>query len=317
MAVSKRWKKLYLLIMDFVKKCDDDHVAAFGAMSAFFVLLSLFPFMIFFLTLTKYAPFTKDDIINILTQMISFERSALITGLVNEIYRKTGASIFTISIIAALWSSSRGVYAIVKGLNAVYDIDDDRNYLVLRIFSLFCTVIFAILIIAMLILWVFGSSLYRYICKQMPVLASLAGYFMHKRLLMTVIVLTLLFMMIYRFIPGRKASFRKQWPGALIAALGWMLISAGCSFYVENFNNFSYVYGSMAGIIILLLWLHFCMSMIFYGAEINYFLENKKYYHMLVRTFRPNYVAMRRAKEKKLTEDKTGKKRLPGRRWKR
>lgn len=62
--------------------------------------------LIFFLTLTKYAPFSKDDIINILTEIISFERKSLITGIVNEIYRKTGASVFTISVIAALWSSS-------------------------------------------------------------------------------------------------------------------------------------------------------------------------------------------------------------------
>ena len=302
MAMSERVKKIYTLTMDFLKKCDDDHVAAFGAMSAFFMLLSLFPFMIFLLTVAKYAPFSKDDIIYIMTNMLSFESDSLITGLVNEIYRKTEASVFTISIIAALWSSSRVVYSIVKGLNAVYDIDDKRNYFVIRIFSMFCTVIFAVIIIAMLIIWVFGSSLYQYICTQIPVLSSLAGYFMHKRLIITVIVLTLLFMIIYRFIPGRKSSFKRQWPGAIVAALGWMCISWGCSFYIQHFSNFSYVYGSMAWIMILLLWLHFCMSMIFYGAEINYFLENKKYYHMLVSSFRPNFIAMRREKERKLKE---------------
>lgn len=300
MRIPNRVKSLYSLVMDFIKKCNDDHVAAFGAMSAFFMLLSLFPFMIFFLTLTKYAPFSKDDIINILTQFLSFERRSMITGLVNEIYRKTQTSIFTISIVAALWSSSRGIYSIVIGLNSVYDIDDNRNYFVIRIFSLFYTVIFAFLIIAMLILWVFGNSLYRYIRKRFPVFATFAGYFLHKRIVITLIVLTFLFMMIYRFVPDRKCSFRKQWPGAIVAAVGWLVVSAGCSFYMDNFTNFSLVYGSMAGIMILLLWLHFCMSMIFYGAEVNYFLENKKNYHMLIRIIRPNYKAKQRAGEKKM-----------------
>ena len=130
--------------MDFIKKCNDDHVAAFGSMSAFFMLLSLFPFLIFFLTLTKIAPFSKEDIINVLVHIISFERESLIRAIVNEIYRKTGASVFTVSIIAALWSSSRGIYSIVIGLNAVYDIDENRNYVVLRIFSIFYTIVFAI-----------------------------------------------------------------------------------------------------------------------------------------------------------------------------
>ena len=69
MPARKRIKNLYELVMDFLKKCSDDHVGAFGAMSAFFILLSIFPFMIFLLTLTRYIPFSKDDIIEIMTRM--------------------------------------------------------------------------------------------------------------------------------------------------------------------------------------------------------------------------------------------------------
>ena len=76
MPARKRVKDLYELVMDFLKKSSDDHVGAFGAMSAFFILLSIFPFMIFLLTLTRYIPFSKDDIIEILTRMISFEEGS-------------------------------------------------------------------------------------------------------------------------------------------------------------------------------------------------------------------------------------------------
>lgn len=303
MAVPKRIKDFYSLVMDFVKKCNDDHVAAFGSMSAFFILLSLFPFLIFFLTLTKYAPFSKDDIIWILSDLVSFEKTSLITSIVNEIYRKTGASVFTISIIAALWSSSRGIYSIVIGLNSVYDIDENRNYFVLRVFSIFYTVVFAILTVGMLLLWVFGNQLYDYVCGRYPMFATVAGSFIHKRTVVTIVLLTFLFMIIYRFVPNRKStSFYKQWPGALVAAVGWIVVSALCSFYMGSFSNFSYIYGSLSGIMILLLWLHFCMSMVFYGAEVNYFLENKKNYHMLIRTFRPNYRAIRRQREKEFCD---------------
>ena len=119
----------------------------------------------------------------------------------------------------------------------------------------------------------------------------------------TIVILTLLFMIVYRFVPNRKTvSFGRQLPGALVAAVGWIAVSAGCSFYIGNFNNFSYIYGSLSGMMILLLWLHFCMSMVFYGAEVNYFLENKKNYHLLVRTLRPNYQAIRRKREREMYE---------------
>ena len=110
-------------------------------------------------------------------------------------------------------------------------------------------------------------------------------------------------MIVYRFVPNRKTvSFFRQLPGALIAAIGWIVVSAGCSFYIGNFNNFSYIYGSLSGMMILLLWLHFCMSMVFYGAEVNYFLENKKNYHLPIRTLRPNYQAIRRKREREMYE---------------
>ena len=103
MPARKRIKNLYELVMDFLKKCSDDHVGAFGAMSAFFILLSIFPFMIFLLTLTRYIPFSKDDIIVILTRMISFEEGSLIKSIVNEIYRKTGTTVSG-TVVFFAWS---------------------------------------------------------------------------------------------------------------------------------------------------------------------------------------------------------------------
>ena len=302
MPARKRIKNLYELVMDFLKKCSDDHVGAFGAMSAFFILLSIFPFMIFLLTLTRYIPFSKDDIIVILTRMISFEEGSLIKSIVNEIYRKTGTTVSAISIIAALWSSSRGVYSIVIGLNSVYDIDENRNYFAIRLFSLVYTLLFALMISVMLVMWVFGNSLYSYFLQKFPFVVPILGYFMHKRIIFSLIFLTLLFMIIYKWIPNRVSSFRKQFPGALIATLGWVAVSVGCSIYMDNFTNFSYIYGSMAGIMILLLWLYFCMSMVFYGAEVNYFLENKDNYHLLIRTLRPNWRRQQRAQTEKMRQ---------------
>ena len=302
MPARKRIKNLYELVMDFLKKCSDDHVGAFGAMSAFFILLSIFPFMIFLLTLTRYIPFSKDDIIVILTRMISFEEGSLIKSIVNEIYRKTGTTVSAISIIAALWSSSRGVYSIVIGLNSVYDIDENRNYFAIRLFSLVYTLLFALMISVMLVMWVFGNSLYSYFLQKFPFVVPILGYFMHKRIIFSLIFLTLLFMIIYKWIPNRVSSFRKQFPGALIATLGWVAVSVGCSIYMDNFTNFSYIYGSMAGIMILLLWLYFCMSMVFYGAEVNYFLENKDNYHLLIRTLRPNWRKQQRAQTEKMRQ---------------
>ena len=301
----RRLKDLFQLIMDFTKKCNEDHITAFGAMSAFFILLSFIPFMIFFLTLAKFLPFSKNDIQQILTRLITFERNSVIVSILNEIYHKTGYTVFTISIVLALWSSSKGIYSIVKGLNSVYDIEDDRNFFVLRFFSVIYTLIFTLVIVAMLLLWVFGHQLYRFVDLHFQFLASLVALLINRGSFITFFVLVIIFMWIYRFIPNRKSNFFQQYPGAIVASLGWILVSKICALYVDNFSNFTYIYGSMAGIMILLTWMYFCMSMIFYGAEVNYFLENKHNYHTLIRIFRPNFRRMRREKEHELITEET------------
>lgn len=307
MNMPNRVNHLYALARDFIKKCSDDHVTAFGSMSAFFILLSFFPFLIFFLTLTRYAPFTKDDIISVLTQMIAFEQESLITSIVNEIYGKTAASIFTTSIITVLWSSSKGMYSIAVGLNSVYDIEESRNYIVMRLVSILFTIAFAFIIIIMLLLWIFGNALYNFIYEYFPIIADILRYFLHQRTIYTLIILTLLFMIIYQFVPNRKSPrFLQQLPGALITTIGWLVVSAGCSFYMNHFSNFSYIYGGLSGIMILLLWLYLCMSMVFYGAEVNYFLENRDNYHTLVHILRPNYRNLRRQKEREIQEGSMG-----------
>ena len=300
----RRMKDLLSLLSDFTKKCNDDHVTAFGSMAAFFILLSLIPFMIFFLTMTQFLPFTKNDIETILTSLVSFERSSLIRSIINEVYHKTDTSVFTVSIIAALWSSSRGIFSIVKGLNSVYDIEDRRNYFVLRLFSMLYTVLFSFVIVAMLLLWVFGNQLSNYLSQKFPPFATVIDLVINRGSIVTFVVLALIFMLIYYFIPGRASYFIKQIPGAILAALGWIVISKLCAFYIEHFSNFTYIYGSMAGVMILIIWMYFCMTFIFYGAEINYFLENKDNYHALIRVFRPRYARLRRHREDELKKQK-------------
>ena len=294
-------KSLYQVIWDFVSKCMDDHVGAFGAMAAFFTLLSVFPFMMFLFTLMKHISlFTMDDLMVAIEGLLKFENSSFIRGIIREIYAKTNTTVSIVSIAAALWSSSKGAYTIIIGLNSVYDLEERRNYFVLRFIGMFYTVIFGLLILLMLVVWVFGTTLKNILVEDHPMLKHILTEVLQMRLIYSVVIMTILFMLIYQFIPKRKSSFLAQFPGALIASLAWVIISWGFSIFVQNFSSFNYLYGSMAGIMLLLLWLYWCMSMIFYGAEFNYFLENRQNYHKLISILRPRWERQRRMKEKEL-----------------
>ena len=301
MKKKNLFRVLFQTIMDFVCKCMNDHVSAFGAMAAFFMLLSAFPFLIFFLTLTRHIRyFTMEDMITVVERILSFENSSFVRGIIQEIYAKTNATFSIVSIVTALWSSSKGAYTFIIGLNSVYDIEERRNYLVLRFLGMLYTIVFGFLIVAMLVVWVFGSSIKDLLVKNFPSLQYILTEVLSLRLTYTMVIMTLLFMMIYQFIPKRPSNFLKQFPGAFVATCGWLVISFGFSIFVQYFKSYNYIYGSMAGIVVLLLWLYWCMSMVFYGAEINYFLENRKNYHKLISILRPRWERQRRMREKEL-----------------
>ena len=301
MKKKTAFKILSETIWDFISKCMNDHVGPFGAMAAFFTILSFFPFMIFFFTLTRHIHyFTMEDLVVVVERALSFENSSFVRGIIREIYAKTNATVSIVSIITALWTSSKGAYTIIIGLNSVYDIEERRNYLVLRLLGVFYTLIFGLLIILMLVVWVFGSTIKNRLVQNIPELQHILSEVLSLRLIYTMIIMTVLFMLIYQFIPKRRSFFLAQFPGAFITSCGWMVISWAFSLFVQCFTSFNYLYGSMAGIMLLLLWLYWCMSMVFYGAEINYFLENRQNYHRLISVLRPRWERQRRMREKEL-----------------
>ena len=164
------------------------------------------------------------------------------------------------------------------------------------------TVVFGGVIILSLVILVFGKIIKNKLVSFFPSMDHILSEVLQMRLVVSIMIMVVLFMLIYHVIPNRRSSFRSQFPGALIAALGWIFISEAFSILLDRFAGFNFIYGSMASITVLLLWLYWCMNMIFYGAEINYFLENRENYHELVSIMRPRWERQRRAREKELYE---------------
>lgn len=234
----------------FLTQLRDDFISAFAAQAAFFIILSFIPFIMFLFTLLNFFPLDEG----ILTRL----PAGILSG------------------TAALWSASRGTLALVRGLNAVYKHKETRNYFHIRALSMVYTLCFAALLIVTLILLVFGNRLYDWVMSQLPILKDLAFLIMSLRSLGTIIILTLFFLLLYLVIPNRKSRLLKELPGAILAAGGWMGFSFLFSFYIDHGPNASFAYGSLTTLAFSMLWLYFCMYILFVGAEINVFLSNDR-----------------------------------------
>ena len=266
----------YRLLRAFTRKLRDDSISAFAAQAAFFTILSVFPFLMFLLTLLNYLPISVTGLQDFILDIFPSVVSSVITDLLEEIRVQATGTILSVSVLAALWSASRGTLAIVRGINAVYGHKEQRNYFRLRAISALYTLVFAVLLIFTLVLLVFGNQVYHFIVSHIPLLGDTAFLILSMRPLIIMLLLTFFFLLLYMVIPSRKVKFFHALPGAVLSAGGWLGFSFLFSFYIDHMGRFSRIYGSLTAVAVCMLWLYFCMYILFIGAEINLILSHPR-----------------------------------------
>ena len=250
-------------IRGFMKRLNEDHVGAYAAQSAYFILLSFIPFVLLVVTLVKYTPLTRDDVYSVLINMLPTEFQSYVGGIVNEIFYQSVAYM-PITIITTLWSAGKGIAALTNGLNSIYHVTETRNYIINRLRGMAYTLIFVAAFLTSLVLLVFGTRIQNKLTEHLPMVARVTSSIMGMRTLITTGVLAVLFLVLYKCIPNRKASFKSQCPGALISSLAWSIFSLAFS-----------MYGSLTMIVFIMIWMYFCMWILLIGAEINAYFEDK------------------------------------------
>lgn len=269
-------KSTFRLIGLLSKKIRDDHIAAFSAQAAFFIIIAFFPFLMLLLSIVQYFPIEESTMMKLFTQAFPTAVNSMIISVIKEVYdTAVSSTLISVTAISTLWSAGKGFLAIMKGLNEVYEINETRRYFFLRIISAFYTLIFAIMLITTMILFVFGNRLYYWIEQKFPILMDTALIIISLRTILGLITLILFFLIIYVVIPDRKGKIMNQLPGAMVCAAGWMGFSYAFSYYIDNFSNYASMYGSLTAIVLFMLWMYFCMYLLFIGAEVNLIFENK------------------------------------------
>lgn len=263
--------KLYGMARDFSARMKKQNISAYAASIAFFFFLSIVPMLIMICTIIPYTPLTEMHLVEAVTDMVPDVAAPLVVSLISDVYEKS-AGIMSVAIIATIWSASKGVMALMRGLNAINGVEEKRNYFAVRGIASLYTVVMLIVMILSLFLNVFGNQLVKLILHRLPVLREFVSFLMHFRFLVVWLVLTVLFAAIYAYMPDEKLLFKEQIPGAMFAAVVWNVFSWGFSLYV-NYSNTYGIYGSLTIIVIVLIWMYFCMYIIMIGAYLNHYLR--------------------------------------------
>lgn len=277
-------KKVYKVIYDFTDKLNEDHVYAYATQSAFFIIISAFPLLMLIFSLIRYTPVTEEFLLSAASNVMPETLKPLAESLIREIYEKTSGTVISFTALFTVWSASKGVLAIIRGMNNVFNIKEKRNYFILRLIASLYTVLFVVGIVLSLVMVVFGNAFLGAFRNHVPILYDLVEWLIGMRILYVPVILTLLFIGLYKLIDDKKYTFMNHLPGALFSAVGWMGFSYFYSLYIDNFAGKSYAYGSLTTIVLLMLWIYICMYILFIGAEINvYFGKVIQYYRKKVK----------------------------------
>lgn len=274
-------------IYKFAEKISDSYTAACAAQAAFFILLSVVPLVSLALAITTYLPFSQQDVMDLLIQVIPDDLIVYAEGIIEDLYSRAGSTVISISAVAMLWSASKGIAALMDGFNSMYQIRQENNFMKSRMIAIVYTILLLIAFAVIMSAYVTISHYYKsYIQNVFEIGSIMRKLFLFIRYIMGWLFFYGFILMLYVILPGgfglpmgkeEKVNLGKrvksQMPGAAFCSVTWLVISRVVVLYIDYFPNLSVMYGSLAGIVIAMLWLYFCMYSLFIGAVINYLLS--------------------------------------------
>ncbi len=254
-----------------------DQLNVYAAQASFFWLLSAIPLCMLVLNVSHLlAGGRVEFLLTALRGALPNEFRAALDLLLTQLAETGGIPLLSLSALTALWSASRGMAALERGLSAVYGIDMRRGFLRDILRSLLYTAVFILLIPATLLMLVFGAQIADMTMSALPALEKPLTRLMDGRGLFMFLILSLFFSLEHRIIlrhAPRTEQSPLYWPGAMLSAAGWMLFSYLYSLYIRYFPRTARLYGSLALLVILMLWVYFCMILFLCGAEVNKYLN--------------------------------------------
>ena len=269
----KEIRLIYEIAYSFVSKVKYDHVSSFAGHAALFLLMSLFPMAMYCISVFSYLQIDTARFTRYLMNIIPEGSMPLVNQILEEAYAGSTAMMQSFSIIVMLFCASKGVYAVIIGMNAVYGIRETRGTPLLYALAVSYVVIFFAVIGLMMVLIVLGNNIFNWLLQFVPGMAVFSNLFRYGKYLCMIVLLILFFLLIYMNVPNRRSKIRYEFFGSLFSAIAWLVYSWAFSFYISNFANYSVTYGSLATVVIFILWLYGTMNIIFVGAEMNVVLR--------------------------------------------
>lgn len=267
----------FRVVKELFRRIFQDDVISRGAESAFYWVLSFFPFLIFLVTLVRFTPIADEEFLQNLTGVFSQQSYEFVLKIVHDLTATSSGTLASFGIVGTIWSASSGVRALIYGLNRAYDVQQHRPYFKHVGLSIIFTIGLGFIIVLTMLSIVFGEQLSVQILKwfhlhgNLKILWSIIRYFMAFSSIFA------LYILLYYFAPYKDIKMKAILPGALFSTVTFIAASEILSAYFNIMGKYSIIYETIGGIIFLMIWLYIVSTITIIGGELNAILHEKSY----------------------------------------
>lgn len=254
-----------------IKDSLEDGVPGLSAQLAFYFFLAVFPTLLFLVSLLAYLP-VESALGPALARMEALLPSGaleLIREQIRQVLEGNHGGLMTFAIAGAIWSSSTAMTAIISALNRAYDIVEFRPWWRMRLLAVGLTIALAVFTVLAFVFVVGGADLARWAARMVGGGEVFAAVWVVAQWLVALALVVLAIDLVYHFAPNAETRWVWITPGSLLATALWMLASFGFRIYVQNFSNYTALYGTIGSVIVLMLWFYISGFALLIGAELN------------------------------------------------
>lgn len=246
-----------------------DNTTGMAAQLAYYFMLAIFPLLIFLLTLVPLFNIDQATITGFIEDYAPAEISGMLSGVIDDVMSQSNGGLLSVGLIATLWAASNGMTALMNAFNVAYDVEDNRNFVVAKGLSIIFTIVLTLSVLLTFVLIVFGGQIGNLMFGVIGLDQQFSTVWNLIRSILPLLLVFVVFLIMYAVAPNIKVDWKSVIPGTIFTTIAFLVASWGFGFYVSNFGNYSATYGSLAGVIILLLWLFITGIIIITGAQIN------------------------------------------------
>lgn len=261
---------------DFMKRFSENNITLLAAALAYYFLLAVFPLLIVGFAIIPYFNISPEEAVSFIGSILPEGLAATFEENIISLVQTPRGGLLTVGILGTIWSASNGINAFIQASNQAFEAEETRPFIKVRGTAVLLTLGVILAAISSITLLVFGDVIVRFLTSFVGISTGTGLILQVSRFIMAIIIITSILLVLYRVAPNKSIPFKHILPGTLAASVLWLASSFAFSIYVSNFGNYSATYGSLGGIIILMIWFFLTGIILLVGALLNSMYHQKK-----------------------------------------